>query len=284
MTAPIIIRRTLPGRRERVFAAWTKPELMCRWLFPMPGWIANVTADLREGGHFRLEMRDAQGGLHLQHGQYRTIEPVSRLVFTWTCEALGVIDSLVTVELEARGDETALVLQHVLPPDPKIREEHEEGWVGCLAQLERFLKPEEQTAMSSIKDSVRINVPLARAMEALTTQQGYTAWWSKDCTIGGPGGEARLKFDKQGTIVNMSYRIDRVDPSGSVKWTCIGHDIPAWVGTTLNWSVVPDGAGVEVKLDHAGWKEAPPEPVAQGWKHFLGSMKAYLETGTGQPW
>jgi hypothetical protein len=24
--------------------------------------------------------------------------------------------------------------------------------------------------------------------------------------------------------------------------------------------------------------------VAQGWKHFSGSLTSYVETGTGQPW
>jgi hypothetical protein len=41
---------------------------------------------------------------------------------------------------------------------------------------------------------------------------------------------------------------------------------------------------VRVSFEHGGWKGAPPEPVMQGWKHFLGSLKAYVETGTGQPW
>jgi uncharacterized protein YndB with AHSA1/START domain len=139
--------------------------------------------------------------------------------------------------------------------------------------------------MPSINDSIRISAPLEKAMHALTTEAGYRGWWSKNCTVPeGAGGEANLTFDKQGTIVKMKYRIDTIDPKGRVKWTCIGHDQPSWVGTTLNWSVAPSADGVEVKLEHAGWKDAAPEPVMQGWKHFLASMKSYLERGRGEPW
>jgi uncharacterized protein YndB with AHSA1/START domain len=139
--------------------------------------------------------------------------------------------------------------------------------------------------MASLKDSIRIRAPLGKAMQALMTEAGYRGWWSKDCQISEKvGGEAKLKFNKGGTIVTMKYRIDSIDPKGSVKWTCIDHDLSDWVGTSLNWSVVPSGEGVEVMLDHAGWKGPPPEPVVQGWSHFLRSMKSYLETGRGEPW
>ena len=56
------------------------------------------------------------------------------------------------------------------------------------------------------------------------------------------------------------------------------------IGTTLTWTIKGTGDEVVVALDHAGWKDEGPEPVKQGWKHFLASMKSYLETGTGQPW
>lgn len=137
---PVIVRRILPASQQRVFDAWTRPELMTRWFYPAPTWRANVTADVRVGGRYRLEMVDEDGRVHVQHGEYRAIEPISRLVFTWTCEELGVSDSVVTIELAPRGSSTELVLRHELPDDPKIRSEHEGGWVACLGQLERLME------------------------------------------------------------------------------------------------------------------------------------------------
>jgi uncharacterized protein YndB with AHSA1/START domain len=140
----IELRRTLHARRERVFAAWTRPELMARWLFPKADWTAVVAADFRVGGAWSVEMREPTGQVHHQFGVYREIEPVSRLVFTWTCPILNVADSVVTVALAERGDRTELVLTHVLPENPAIRHAHEEGWTGCLASLETFLQGDER--------------------------------------------------------------------------------------------------------------------------------------------
>lgn len=33
----ISVTRVLRARRERVFAAWTRPDLMARWFFPGDG-------------------------------------------------------------------------------------------------------------------------------------------------------------------------------------------------------------------------------------------------------
>jgi uncharacterized protein YndB with AHSA1/START domain len=137
---PLIIRRILPATQQRVFDAWTRPELMCRWFFPDPRWSAKVSADVRVGGTYRLEMRDEAGTIHVQHGEYKVIEPISRLVFTWTCEEVGVVGSEVTIELLGRGDKTELTLRHELPDVPGIRERHEQGWVGCLGQLQRWME------------------------------------------------------------------------------------------------------------------------------------------------
>lgn len=136
------IRRVLKAKPERVFAAWTKPDLMARWFFPMATWSANIASDLRVGGAWSVDMREPGGALHRQFGAYREVTPVSRLVFTWSCPDLGVVDSVVTVELSPHAHGTALTLSHELPPDPKIRTEHEGGWNGCLANLETFVQGE----------------------------------------------------------------------------------------------------------------------------------------------
>lgn len=143
MTPPgsrsLVVRRNLPAARARVFEAWCRPELMAKWFFPAAGWRAEVAADVRVGGRYRVAMHDPAGGIHVQEGVYRSIEPVSRLCFTWTCAELGVAESLVTIELADLGPQTELVLSHELPDDPGILREHEGGWKGCLDSLIDYL-------------------------------------------------------------------------------------------------------------------------------------------------
>jgi uncharacterized protein YndB with AHSA1/START domain len=113
---------------------------MAMWFFPAAGWRAEVSADVRVGGHYRVTMHDPSGGLHVQEGVYRSLEPISRLVFTWRCAELGVEDSVVTVELADRGTQTEVVLSHELPDEPTILREHEGGWIGCLDSLARWVE------------------------------------------------------------------------------------------------------------------------------------------------
>jgi uncharacterized protein YndB with AHSA1/START domain len=139
--------------------------------------------------------------------------------------------------------------------------------------------------MSTIKEKLMVRGSTDKVFRALTEQAGYNGWWSKDCEIARrPGEESQLKFNKEGTIVSMRFRLDEVAPNKSVRWTCTGHDMESWVGTTLRWNLVPDGDITEVSFEHGGWKQEAPEPVVQGWRHFVGSLRSYVETGTGQPW
>src|SRR5262245_42507867 len=165
------LKRLLSARRARVFQAWTRPELMARWFFPAPGWTVSVSSDLRVGGRYEVRMLDAEGVLHLQYGEYREIVPDTRLVFTWSCPELLVEESVVTVELTDRGESTELRLTHELPADPNIRREHEEGWNGCFASLERMLADQrKESDMASIKDEIRIGTTASKAYDALTRE------------------------------------------------------------------------------------------------------------------
>jgi uncharacterized protein YndB with AHSA1/START domain len=139
--------------------------------------------------------------------------------------------------------------------------------------------------MNSINDEVRIQAAAGKVYEALTRQAGYRGWWNAVGEVAeAAGGEAKLRFVKDGIPVNMGFRIDYMKANESVRWTCVTHDMPSWVGTSLTWRLTEADATVVVSFEHSGWKGTAPDAVAQGWKHFLGSLKSYVETGTGQPW
>ena len=139
--------------------------------------------------------------------------------------------------------------------------------------------------MNKIKEKLIVRGEPGKVFEALTTPTGYRGWWSKDCLIAQkPGDESALKFNKDGNIVNMRFRLDETVPERSVRWTCVGHDMESWIGTTLEWHLANDGGATEVSFEHGSWKGEAPELVVQGWRHFLGSLRSYVETGQGQPW
>ena len=141
------ISKTINAPRERVFAAWTQPELLHQWWgahgsFPAP--IAEV--DLRGGGQYRLGVpAPGKDAPYVCYGVYREVDPPEKLVFTWTWEKTPGDDSdfvpaetLVTVEFIDKSGATEVVLTHEQFPDEHMRDEHEGGWVGCLDGLERL--------------------------------------------------------------------------------------------------------------------------------------------------
>lgn len=141
MSESLTIVRIVNASRERVFAAWTRPDAIAHWFMAGEDWTCEPTADVRVGGEYTLTMRDPSGAVHEQFGRYREIEPPSRLVFTWSFVPLGVSDSVVTIELRAlAADRTELTLTHELLPTSDVRHSHEQGWAGCLANLDRTLE------------------------------------------------------------------------------------------------------------------------------------------------
>ena len=137
--ATLEIRRLVPAARERVFDAWTQAKELDRWSAPSP-MKARAEVDLRVGGHYRIVMRDPDGGERAVGGVYRVIERPSKLVYTWKWEESPMPDSLVTVEFHDRGKETEVVLRHEGLTDEGSRARHEHGWNGCFDNLVGFLQ------------------------------------------------------------------------------------------------------------------------------------------------
>lgn len=133
----LVLSRLLPASIDDVFAAWTDPSLMARWFFAGEKWTVDARRDLRVGGEFSLVMQTEVGEKFICSGVYREITPPTRLVFSWTSYA--VTDTLVTVDLRAAGDATQLTLRHEGLVDAAIRQNHADGWFGCLRNLQIFL-------------------------------------------------------------------------------------------------------------------------------------------------
>ena len=135
-TYSLEVKRTFSAPREKVFRAWTEPEVLKRWFGPSDEFstpVANV--DLRVGGAFRLQMRSPEGKTHTAVGIYREVQPPEKLVFTWSWEENDLPETLLTLEFRDLGEETELVLTHELFPSAHDRDEHKKGWTGCLVHL-----------------------------------------------------------------------------------------------------------------------------------------------------
>jgi uncharacterized protein YndB with AHSA1/START domain len=147
------IRRTFAAPRERVFAAWAQREQLERWMCKdVPSHvIIHHQQEIRTGGHWRMEIRDPdKNEVYWGEGDYLEVRRPEKIVFTWTWSKTVAGGSKqeahpespvteVTVEFFARGQQTELVLTHRGLGSAKLQKEHEQGWIGCLNELEKTL-------------------------------------------------------------------------------------------------------------------------------------------------
>lgn len=80
----VAMTRVFDAPRERVFEAWTKPELLKRWLYgPSEDWsLAVCDMELKPGGAIRWVWRGRDGTEMGLRGVYREVVPPARLVHT----------------------------------------------------------------------------------------------------------------------------------------------------------------------------------------------------------
>lgn len=134
----LVLRRTYAASRERVFDAWTTPDVLQRFL--MTGNVTHVEAatDPKTGGTFSITMDHAIAGRLRASGTYLEVKKPSRLVMTWRWEEDSPeeeYDSILTLDLYERDGGTELVLTHEKLGSLESRENHEEGWTEIMAQL-----------------------------------------------------------------------------------------------------------------------------------------------------
>ena len=102
---PVIrITRDFDASPERVFRAWTDPDLVARWLGPRNSEIRIDSWDARTGGSYRYaSVRDGEE-VAAFYGSFHEIRPTERLVQTFTWEGMPDGVSLDTMTFEDLGN------------------------------------------------------------------------------------------------------------------------------------------------------------------------------------
>jgi uncharacterized protein YndB with AHSA1/START domain len=106
----IAMTRAFDAPRSLVFDAWTKPELLTRWLGVRGGWtFAICQVDLRVGGTYRFVWRGPDGREMGMGGVYREVVRPERLVATEKFdESWYEGDALDTTVLVEKGGKTTV--------------------------------------------------------------------------------------------------------------------------------------------------------------------------------
>jgi uncharacterized protein YndB with AHSA1/START domain len=141
-------------------------------------------------------------------------------------------------------------------------------------------KPGE--APAAYTQQLTIHAAAGRVFDAIATLDGLRRWWTAIVTgSAGPGGTLRFGF--AGLDEQIVMRVDAVRPLSAITWSCVAHTRDdEWTGSTVRFGLADRGPqACELNFRHTGIGR---DLVAEGWKHFLASLAAYAEHGTGNPY
>jgi len=78
----LVLSRLIDAPRDKLYRAWTEPELLKQWFAPKPWSTPHAELDVRPGGASLVVMRGPDGNEFPNRGVYLEVVPNARLVFT----------------------------------------------------------------------------------------------------------------------------------------------------------------------------------------------------------
>jgi uncharacterized protein YndB with AHSA1/START domain len=136
-------------------------------------------------------------------------------------------------------------------------------------------------ATSEIWHEVGINAAPSEIYRALTNVDKLAEWWTSDTR-----GESRtgktLEF-RFGRFCQV-MEVGALEPGKHVQWLPTEAGAADWVGTSIDFTIIPDEKQSLVHFRHSGWREgAGIQPHCSiKWAVFMLSLKDLLETGKGR--
>jgi uncharacterized protein YndB with AHSA1/START domain len=139
----IHVERVFDAPRDRVFAAYTDPDLVPEWYGPHGTTTVVDVMDVRPGGQWRFVIRDPDGTEHGFRGTYREVTPPERIVQSWEWEGMPGHVSIESATFEDLGDRTRVktVTQFHTPEerDGMLASGMEKGMNETFARLDALL-------------------------------------------------------------------------------------------------------------------------------------------------
>lgn len=141
------LTRLIDAPREKVYRAWTEPELLKQWFAPRPWTTPHAELNVRTGGGNVIVMRGPDGQEFPNRGIYLEVVKNERLVFTdaytesWEPSQKPFMTVILTFEEREGKTKYTVRVRHWTAVD---RDTHEKmgfhaGWGKCADQLEALV-------------------------------------------------------------------------------------------------------------------------------------------------
>jgi uncharacterized protein YndB with AHSA1/START domain len=155
------LTRVLPFPRAVVYRALTDPGQLARWWGPRGFSAPSVDFAPRVGASYRIAMQPPDGELFHLSGEFREVDPLARLAYTFRWDPPDPADreTVVTLSLQERGEWSTDVLltQGEFATEARFAL-HKQGWTESLERLEQMLieaQAARRESSSSPPDPIR---------------------------------------------------------------------------------------------------------------------------------
>jgi uncharacterized protein YndB with AHSA1/START domain len=145
------IERIMDAPMERIWRAWSEPDLVKQWWGPQGYSCPEAKITFREGGQYTFAMKSPEGKVIWSSGTYQKIDPTVKIAFTdyfsdefvksITAAQAGMPDFpdllFVTVELSKKAGETLMTITHEGIPE-HMKEDCRNGWNQSFDKMQRL--------------------------------------------------------------------------------------------------------------------------------------------------
>jgi uncharacterized protein YndB with AHSA1/START domain len=135
------MQRVLPAARPVVFAAFSDPEVLARWWGPRGFRVLSVDLRALVGETYRIEMQPPEGDPFFLTGEFRTVDPPTRLAFSfvWEDPDPDDVETLAVLSFVDRGEATEVGNTQGPFRTEARRMLHRDGWTDSFDKLERLI-------------------------------------------------------------------------------------------------------------------------------------------------
>ncbi|MGZ5190796.1 MAG: SRPBCC family protein [Flavisolibacter sp.] len=135
----IFIETTFKSSIEKIWEAWTNPNLILKWFGSDPnGKVLKADLDVRPGGFFEITFQDSELTEHTCSGIYEEVQVLSKLTFSWQWKSEPGVESFIIVLLTPEGKSTRMQFEHKNPGSGS-KHDYVKGWQNTFTKLERLL-------------------------------------------------------------------------------------------------------------------------------------------------
>ncbi len=134
-TTDLRVSRTIPAVPERVYDVWLDHTS------PGGPWHGSkkVIMDVKVDGLFFHAM-EWEGQTYAHYGRFIALERGTKIEHTWMSPATQGLETVVSITLQPKGDDTVITIDHRGVPDDEMGRQHAQGWTWIADALADVVK------------------------------------------------------------------------------------------------------------------------------------------------